>query len=358
MQSPSSFAENPVIEKILDNNMALPTGNGNDRFSEGAFVTPKSKEEFDHSILRLHHNALMHLLPAPSMPKLTEKVLMESHLRELNELLMESGMLVNESFSVGYEMRCRSAIKDSFTNFPEIGRQVGLWLSRGISWRDIQQDLVKTYASPREVSQAFASGISQLVYGPHFPAACRDLYVTHYDVFERRPHKLIDLVNSVCLKLPNSVREKVITRLTCEIEDECWQLARPFWQSGSSDTILGLIEGFMRSESAVRGFSSILPARHNADKVNSVAAQSSWLMTWVKQYPCVFVVEPQKDIGEEKMRILQKDAIASKGPLKRKTCDYYLFAFSDNSSAERVLGSSFEKKEFRPFEFRAKSKNM
>ena len=359
MHSPSSFAANPVIEKNLNNKMALPTGNSDDMNTDGAFATPQSKEEFDSSILRLHQNALLHLMPAPAMPRLTDKVLMVSHLRELNELLVESGMLVDGSFVVGYEMRCRSAIKDSFSSFPEISRQVGLWFGRGISWSDIQSDLVKIYASPREVSLALASSLSQLVYGPQFPSACRDLFVTHSEMFERRPHKVIDFVNSVCAKLPGSVRDQIIRRLSSETDDDIWQLARLFWVPGSSDSLVSLIESFMRSDSAVRGFTSAPPGRQSADKVYSVSPQSTWLSTWVRQYPCVFVVEPHKDIEEEKLRSLQKTSLASKGPLKRKTRDYFLFAFSDSTSAERILRSSFAKNEFRPFELRSNMpKNM
>jgi hypothetical protein len=49
MHSPSSFAANPVIEKNLNNKMALPTGNSDDMNTDGAFATPQSKEEFDSS---------------------------------------------------------------------------------------------------------------------------------------------------------------------------------------------------------------------------------------------------------------------------------------------------------------------
>jgi len=344
-------------------NMALPTGS----VPVSGFNTPaEAKYEERSSDLLLH--ALFRLLPAPTMPRLTDKVLMQTHLEEVNALLTESSLMSEHGFTAGCEQRCRAAIKDSFSNFPDIARQVSLWFSRGIDWGQIQSDLVKTFASSRDVALAYSASLASLAYGPTFVIECRDLFVVYQSVFYEHPHRLIDFVERVCTKLQGDQRKRVISKLIGEASDEYWQTARPFWEGGSSHTVLGLIEEVIRVDTAVRDFNQShgltkLAQSSGAtnDKVRQVSeaptprpespSAPNWLMPWVSQYPSVWVVEPRTSTPDVDKLVtdLRSKAVDSKGPLRRKSTVYHLLAFKDAITAKNVLSSSLGEKDFRPF---------
>ena len=351
-------------ETSQEHNMALPTGNE----PVSGFVTPAEVVKHESSDLLLQ--TLFRLVPPPVVPRLSEKVLMQIHLQEVNSLLFESSLMTEHGFAPGCEQRCRVAIKDSFANFPDIARQVGLWFNRGASWAQVQADLIKTFASARDVAMAYSSSLSALLFGPTFATECRDLFVIYHSVFEQHPHKLIDFVERVCSKLPSEQQKKVVSRLMSEAVDEYWQLARPFWDAGSSETIVSLIEERIRVDTGLKDFAvsqakNKLSASHSHpnDRVRAVNESTTihpasggipagnWLMSWVDQFPSVWVVEPRRGTPDvaKVMEDLRKRAVDSKGPLKRKGSSYYLLAFKDDTTARGLIGATFSDKEFRPF---------
>ena len=272
-------------------NMALPTGNGD-------FVTPEDSKERSFlapsaDSFETFSRLLARLMPAPTVPRLTEKVLMSNHLQELNAVLRECSLSNELGFAPGAESRCRVAICDSFQNFPDIARQVSMWFSHGVGWSQIQVDLVKSYASPRDVAHAYSKALSVLQYSSTFPTACRDLFVIYHAVFVSHPHRMIDFVQTVCSKLPIAIRDRVIIKLTREAEDEYWQLTRPFWVPNDSHSVIGLIEENIRIDIGLKEFrpsvDKVKLVSEKVDKVNSVTESatqqpSTWLSDWVKQF--------------------------------------------------------------------------
>ena len=357
-----------------NHNMALPTGN------EG-FATPVADSRFNpsmdskqnlheapmnvHSLetLALFQTTLARLLPPPVMPRLTEKVLMRTHLEEVNAILHESGLMIEGCFMRGFESRCRASIGESFTGHPDIVRQISLWFGRGLPWGQIQLDLINSFASPRSIQHAYSKSVAALTFGSTFPLLCRDLYVMYYSVFEAFPHRLINFVEAVCAKLPSAMRDKVVTRLAREATDEFWQMARPFWNTTDS-SVVSLIEELIRVDASVREFN---PASNKhrvqfaSDKVNKVAeadnrrnggSPSPWLMEWVRKHQSVWVVNPTgKDPDfEGKMCSLRDKADEVKGPLRRKDRPYYLVGFQNEQTARESLTAVFPTECFRPFQ--------
>jgi hypothetical protein len=277
-------------------------------------------------------------------------------------------MLGGGALARGSEQRCRTAIGLSFSNFPDIVNQVRLWFAKGLSWEQIQVDLLNTFSTPRDVTEAYTKTLAKLQYGPSFATACRDLFVVHQDLFYRRPHMLVSFVESVVERLPDGIREAVIRRLSDEVDDSFWQLARPFWEPSSSDTILELIERRMRSETAVRDLklkhsktqSSVVGNKDRAFKVTEgtnfrpskpqgpgqQAQQASWLDEWVSRQPSVWHVETDKSEAIERLR---GKALEVKGPLRRSGRSYFFMSFKDEGSAKTALEGVLAPAEFRPF---------
>ena len=321
-------------------NMALPTGN--DPSDEDEYVS--AQEEEKPYISSYEQSVLHRLLPPPEMPQLLQKVLLESHLAEVNALLEESGMLVGNSFVLGYANRCRTAIRNSFSGFPEIANQTRLWFSNGLSWEQIQIDLIRTFAGSREVTDSYVRALSTLRYGPDFPNACRDLFVVHQAALYRRPHLYVDFVQKVCEKLPPGIQKAVISKLSDEVDDIHWQEARPFWEPSSTHTVIHLIDQKMRSEMAT--------ARISKDKVLLTAEQpppkprQTWLDAWVASQPSVWRVESDKQTAIDKLR---SKALEVKGPLTRNSARYFFMSFKDEATARGELGALLSPTEFRPF---------
>jgi hypothetical protein len=383
-ESPITDSSQPPDPKnyTTDHNMALPTGNGE-------FLTPEDSKERSYFAPSMDSfdafsKLLARLMPAPVVPRLTEKVLMSNHLKELNAVLMECSLATEVGFAPGAESRCRVAIGDSFSKFPDIARQVSLWFGYGISWSQIQADLVKSYASPREVSEAYSRALSALVFGPTFAVACRDLYVIYYSVFESHPHRMIDFVQIVCSKLPTAIRERVMVKLSREADDEYWQLSRPFWSPDDSHSIIGLIEENIRSDACLKDFQqSVLHARprhvnagHGADKVHVVSEQqkpkssasvaplstsaqgfnardnaADNQSSWAESFSSVWVVEPKRNPGKlySVISSLREKSLSVKGPLMRKGKLYVMAAFQDDTTARNILRTLFDEQDFRPF---------
>jgi hypothetical protein len=360
---------------VKNHNMALPTG------SDG-FATPVADSRFNPSVdskqylhevpinahsletLALLQTTLARLLPPPAMPRLTEKVLMRTHLEEVNAILHESGLMGGGRLAPGFESRCRVAICDSFSNHPDIARQISLWFGRGLPWSQIQLDLVNSFASPRSIQDAYSKSVAALTFGSAFPLLCRDLYVMYFSVFEAHPHRLINFVEAVCAKLPSAMRDKVITRLAREATDEFWQMARPFW--GSTDpSVVSLIEELIRVDASVKEFnppSNKPRVQLASDKVHKVAeadnkrsggSPSPWLMEWVRKHQSVWVVNPMvndRDF-EVKMCSLREKADEVKGPLRRRERPYYLVGFPNEQKARESLSAVLPTECFRPFQF-------
>ena len=357
-----------------NHNMALPTGN------EG-FATPVADSRFNpsmdskqnlhetpmnaHSLetLALLQTTLARLLPPPVMPRLTEKVLMRTHLEEVNSILHEAGWMIEGCFMRGFESRCRASIGESFIGHPDISRQISLWFGRGLPWSQIQLDLINSFASPRSIQDAYSKSVAALTFGSAFPLLCRDLYVMYYSVFEAHPHRLINFVESVCAKLPSGMKDKVVTRLAREATDEFWQMARPFWHSTDS-SVISLIEELIRVDASVREFNpppNKPRVQLTSDKVNKVAdadnkrnggSPTPWLMEWVSKHKSVWVVNPIENDGafETKMGVL-KEKTEVKGPLWRKGRPYYLVGFPNEQRARESLTAVLPPECFRPFQF-------
>lgn len=328
-----------------NHNMALPIGIERD---EPGFVTPSATVKSETSDLLLQ--TIHRLLPPPIMPRLTEKILMRSHLEEVNMLLIEASLMDANGFLPGCEQRCRIAIRDSFSNFADIQRQVSLWFSHGASWAQIQRDLVATFAAARDVAQAYMKSISLLQFGPFFCTECRDLYVIYHEVFEQYPHRLIDFVSAVIGKLPHVVRDKVIAKLATEAGDEYWQLARPFWVAGEHRTVVQLLEDSIRVDTAIMDVHKAQykgNSRHyTPDNVQQTEQKKGWLMEWVSQQPSVWVVYPK---SKELHQSLRSKALEVKGPLRKHVKPYFLLAFTDDGVAKSVLREFLSDEEYRPF---------
>jgi hypothetical protein len=365
----SSNSPKPADEK--NHNMALPTGNGE-------FVTPEDSKERSFFVppmdsFETFSRLLARLMPAPVVPRLTEKVLMSNHLKELNAILRECSLAGELGFAPGAESRCRVAIGDSFSNHPDIARQVSLWFGHGVAWSQIQIDLVKSYASPREVSEAYSRALAGLVFGPSFPVACRDLYVIYHSVFVSHPHRMIDFVQIVCSKLPAAIRDRVMTKLSREADDEYWQLVRPFWTPDDSHSIIGLIEEHIRTDACLKDFQHSLSQgrqrrEQGADRVQvvseqqkpktgdrgaSIPASTSAVNqpNWADQFESVWVVEPKVDPGRLYSLVapIREKSLAVKGPLRRRGKLYLMVAFKDDAEAKSVLRSLLNDGDFRPF---------
>ncbi len=329
-----------------NHNMALPIGNERD---DSGFVTPSAAVKLETSDLLLQ--TIHRLLPSPTMPRLTEKILMRSHLEEVNMLLIESSLMGTNGFLPGCEQRCRIAIRDSFSNFADVQRQVSLWFSHGASWAQIQRDLVATFASARDVTQAYTKSIALLQFGPFFCTECRDLYVIYHEVFEQYPHRLIDFVSAVVGKLPQVVRDKIVAKLATEAGDEYWQLARPFWVAGEYRTVVQLLEDSIRVDAAIKDVHKAQykgNSRHGyaSDNVQQTEQKNGWLMEWVSQQPSVWVAYPK---SQQLPQALRSKATEVKGPMRKNTKPYFLLSFKEDGVAKSALREFLTEEEYRPF---------
>jgi hypothetical protein len=311
--------------------------------------------------------SMQRLLPPAEVPKLFERVLIQSHLHEINAVLEEAGLLVNGAFLRGNEHRCRTSISQSFCNFPEIVYQVRLWFSRGFSWSQIQSDLLKTFATPRDVRDAYMKSLAKLQYGPDSPNACRDLFVVHQERVCQRPHLLFSFMESVVEKLPEPMPEAVVRKLADEANDSFWQEARPFWSSDSTHTVIALIQKRMQSDAAIkdlkikqskppmvssggtRDADSVLDASTCASPQSSeneapsqpatpqdqpATPKAPWLDNWVSTQPSSRYVETG---NADLITDLSKKVMEVKGPFRRFDRTYYVMSFERARSLQRRL---------------------
>jgi len=322
------------------------------------FVSQTAPHFTIESMLLLQQQALVRLMPAPVIAKLGDKVLMQSHLRDVNASLQEAGLLVDDTFVAGAEARCRAAIRDSFSKFPEIDNQVGLWFSRGVQSNQIQMDLVTAFASSKDVVDSFHRALSKLSYGQQFALQCRDLFVLHQSWLNNKPHRMIEFVTAVCNRLPPHLRDRVVGDLAKGDEMDEWQLNVPFWEPSNTHTVLGRIETVMRADAAVRGLSKFSPMmvqsvpKRGSDNVFKTEERekgpevNNWLDEWAAKFPSVWFVSPQT--GELDQDLVEK-AAETKGPFRNRGPPYFFVAFSDDQLAKTVLSASLKRIEFRPF---------
>ena len=365
--------KSPTCEN--SNNMALPTGTC-EPDEQDYMSAEEEKEEKGvkgdgwQAIAAAQAEVFQRLLPVPQLPGLRDRVLLAGHIKEVDALLSEAGMLIDGNFASGHQGRCRAAIATSLSGHQELSTQFLSWCSQGLPWTQVQLDLIKTFAPPHEVADSLARAIAKLQYGPTFVNSCRDAFVVHESIFVQRPHLLISFASDVVDKLPPPVRRQVIGKRSDEAPDTFWQAARAFWEPGSSHTILGLIEKRIRSELAVATASrSVKPVRENvfaaADQPRKQQppqrqatqqvfkhfqpqqpARQQWLDGWVATHPSVWRVETNKI---EIVGHLRAKAVDSKGPFVKGAAQYFFLAFKDEATAKIELGAVLASAEYRPF---------
>ena len=86
------------------------------------------------AIVAAQQGLLERCLPLPQLPGLRNRVHVPAHIREINSLLGDVGMLVDSNLARGHEGRCRAAIATSFSAHPELSSQFISWCSQGLLW--------------------------------------------------------------------------------------------------------------------------------------------------------------------------------------------------------------------------------
>jgi len=259
----------------------------------------------------------MFTMGAVKLPALTNVVGLEGHLRRVQSILSEYGLL-NDGSTGGYYDSTMSLVLESLAE-PTIRKEAEYLVEVRTPFPAFVEALLGEFCDRRAVNDLINSELQQLkLERPYvrYVHGLRHVYRLHQRVFDRVD--ATNLIDHILLTVPRSISNKLVKRLQ-KVDPIRWVSALPFdSDSPRVTTVLSILKDALHNlETEEDVERRIRELRHVTDSVKRTetpaegtpeAKKGPWLEDWVRRFVAVYKVTGDTCLTELRKLSTQLDA--------------------------------------------------